>query len=369
LNLRCAERRPSWTAARRISLLIAATCVVFVERTQADAPWQLFVESRRRATLSVDDPRPGAVSVRIEAAADAKAGEIALSRGGISVRKDSVYQVRFAARSEDPRPVNVALHQNHAPWQPLALTSRVGLAREWRDFQVLFHPQADEPDAQVSFQLGASESDVQIADVSFAPFDPAAASEDSLRFPAGVWQIATTSDAAATLLETGPDSFRVELGDLATLEDWHVHVWTGGIPVQADVRYVLRLRLRADDLRVVVAALSQNHPPWRPLGLRAPMVATPEWTERTVEFIPSRTDLNAKLQLLLGGSETPVEFSEVRLELASEPSGAAFSITTAVAGLTLAAGACALGYRYWRRRRSPPHAPAEPAAPVALRKP
>lgn len=366
---RCAARRPSWTAGLWSSLVGAVSCVAFAPRTEADAPWQLVVEPARGATLSVDDPRPGAVSIRIEGLAGAKAGEIALVRGGHSVRADSVYQVRFVARAEAARPIHVALHENHPPWQPLALASRVGLVQEWRDFQVLFHPHEDEPDAQLSFQLGASDADVQIADVSFAALDPAASADDSFQFPANAWQAATTSDAVANLVETGPDSFRVELGDVAMLEDWHVHVWTGGFPVQADVRYALRLRLRADDRRVVVAALSQNHPPWRPLGLRAPIVATPQWSERTVEFTPSRTDLNAKLQLLLGGSETPVEFSDVRLELAADPSEAAVSIPTVVAGLALAAGACALGCRIWLRKRSRPQASPDPTAPVARRKP
>lgn len=319
-------------------LLLLSTDRPLCEEVIATGPWLLAADDVWKARLSVDPKNPGSAAVLIDEKAEGSGGLLNLYRGEIPIQKELSYAAKFSARADRPRSVQVALNQGHPPWQPLAVTTQLSLTPEWRTFRVLFQSQMDEPNAQMLIQLAPTAIGVEVRDFEFVQLDPAAKDEDSLRFPPGVWQTATAADATAKVVDTGPDSFRVELGSPATMEDWHVMVWTGGFPLQADIRYSLRFRARADADRVIGIGIDENHPSWRSLGLRKSVVLTPEWKERAIEFVSPRADMNARLQLRLGGSDSAVEIADVRIARAGSEWNA-----SGIASIVLTAAACAAG--------------------------
>jgi hypothetical protein len=101
------------------------------------------------STTYGSDPNEGAYA-RIDVTAKGEEGwHVQLSRPGFGVRAGTVYTLSFAARSNAPRTVAVALAMAHEPWNDLGLWKDIELGTEWRHFTFLVSPSETDPEARL----------------------------------------------------------------------------------------------------------------------------------------------------------------------------------------------------------------------------
>jgi hypothetical protein len=87
---------------------------------------------------------------------------------GLPLRPLQAYTVRFRARSESERRLNVCLRMAHAPWDVYTAQIPVQLSAEWQDYEVVLGTGGLPPDAQhrLSFNLGDAIGSVEFAQIS-----------------------------------------------------------------------------------------------------------------------------------------------------------------------------------------------------------
>lgn len=97
------------------------------------------------------------------------AWHVQLVRAGLAFDGEMPYTLRFRARVDQPRELNVAASQNHAPWGVL-WTAGVRPTSEWKEYQFTFSPgQADPRGRIVLGGLGSEPGTTWLADISLKP--------------------------------------------------------------------------------------------------------------------------------------------------------------------------------------------------------
>jgi peptidoglycan/LPS O-acetylase OafA/YrhL len=127
------------------------------------------------------------------------------------------------------------------------------------------------------------------------------------------WKIAAAKDheAVLTFPDTMPNELRVEFGTLPTLEPWRVRLASQPTEVQADAKYRVSFRIRADKPREIIFTVREAQEPWANLGLYGRIPVTEEWQSVTREFTAKANASNALFSFDLGGSDIAVELADV----------------------------------------------------------
>ena len=90
------------------------------------------------------------------------------SQGGLAVKKDSAYTLRFRVRSPDAHQLTVDCRMAHEPWDNLGLETGVEVAGRWQERVLTFVATRDDANARVTFtDLGPGTLDV--AAISLRP--------------------------------------------------------------------------------------------------------------------------------------------------------------------------------------------------------
>jgi peptidoglycan/LPS O-acetylase OafA/YrhL len=106
------------------------------------------------------------------------------------------------------------------------------------------------------------------------------------------WRLVATKGYAAVLTspDAMPNAMRVEFGSLPTLQPWRVRLASQPTQVQADAKYRVSFRIRADKPREVIFTVREAEKPWTNLGLYGWMPLTEEWQSVTREFTVTGLD-------------------------------------------------------------------------------
>jgi hypothetical protein len=76
------------------------------------------------------------------------------------------YRLRFRMKMEGANaPVQVGVSMNEAPYTSLADAQKIEPGEKWDEFDYEFSPNADEPNARISFHLNVPEATISISDV------------------------------------------------------------------------------------------------------------------------------------------------------------------------------------------------------------
>jgi hypothetical protein len=121
----------------------------------------------------------------------------------------------------------------------------------------------------------------------------------------------TGHEAVLTFPDTMPNAMRVEFGTLTTLEPWRVRLASQPTVVQADAKYRVSFRIRADKPREVIFTVREAQKPWANLGLYGRIPVTEKWQSVSREFTAKADASNALFSFDLGGSDIAVEIGEV----------------------------------------------------------
>ncbi|MBN2583076.1 MAG: carbohydrate binding domain-containing protein, partial [Planctomycetes bacterium] len=141
-------------------------------REVLDKHWQLGqLQGAKMTAEPIDAPEGGAahaVRLKVEKVTDT-AWHLQFMQSGLKVEKGRYYTVRFRARADQPRQVQVGVQQNRDPWDLLGLSSTVALTAEWQPVELGFEASADCDHARLTFSVGQAEGAVDLADLSMTP--------------------------------------------------------------------------------------------------------------------------------------------------------------------------------------------------------
>ena len=128
--------------------------------------WLFRATAPNAAEFSPSPAREGAVRVSIIASRTADPWDIQLNLPRLAFEKDTAYRVRFEARADQPRRMFVGAAMAHDPWLGMGLYQAIELTGDWQTYTAEFTAGIADDDARVHFDVGASDSSVEIASVA-----------------------------------------------------------------------------------------------------------------------------------------------------------------------------------------------------------
>jgi len=87
---------------------------------------------------------------------------IQLVQQGVKLQVNERYRIRFHARADQPRDMNLAVTQAQYPWEGLGLNQQVSLTTEWQLFDLDFVAKSTDENARLIFDLGGHNIPVDI---------------------------------------------------------------------------------------------------------------------------------------------------------------------------------------------------------------
>lgn len=126
-----------------------------------------------------------------------------------SVKGGKLHAVRFRARADQPRMLDVAVSQNHEPWQHLGFYRHVQVGKEWKNYSFEFVGSATDEKARLRFLAGQDTTPVEVADASLEMVTkekaaPKPFARDSFRL-----RLKESDLAELSLPESDPDALRL----------------------------------------------------------------------------------------------------------------------------------------------------------------
>ena len=121
--------------------------------------WQLELHNSALGRMGVDTARPfkGLLSAKVSVTqSDGINWHIQWKQTGLSLKKDSLYTVSFAARADASRKITVAVMKDVNPWTAYSVTT-IQLTSNWKTFVLSFRsPEDCVGNVRLSFELGAA---------------------------------------------------------------------------------------------------------------------------------------------------------------------------------------------------------------------
>jgi peptidoglycan/xylan/chitin deacetylase (PgdA/CDA1 family) len=109
------------------------------------------------------------------------------------------------------------------------------------------------------------------------------------------------------------DEVRIAIEKDATEQPFDIQLNQPGLKINANQRYCVGFRARADDPRRMFVGIAQDYAPWDGLGLYHRIDLNPEWETFRIEFVAVTDESEARIHFDLGGSSISVELSSVGL--------------------------------------------------------
>ena len=130
-----------------------------------DQAWSLEQHGGCKAAAS-----PSASGVKIEISkADSTGWHIQFRLSGLKVVKGRYYTLTFRARAAKPRNISLNVGQANSPWGGLGLQQTVKLSDEWKEYRAGFAATKSQDNARMVFQVGGSQTAVELADIKLRP--------------------------------------------------------------------------------------------------------------------------------------------------------------------------------------------------------
>jgi hypothetical protein len=138
------------------------------------SPWQLEQNSPTLASgaMSADalSPASGIYSAKVAVTStDGVSWHIQFKQTGLSIVKDSLYVVKFSARSDGARPIDVAVMKESSPYTVYASMPQPSLSTSWKSFSFTFKaPETNTADVRLTFEVAAQKGTYWFDDVVLA---------------------------------------------------------------------------------------------------------------------------------------------------------------------------------------------------------
>jgi hypothetical protein len=134
-------------------------------RLTSEGAWSLEQHGGCKAAASLS-----ASSVKIAISqADSTGWHIQFRLSGLKVVKGRYYTLTFRAKASKARSISLNVGQADNPWGNLGLQRTVKLSDQWQEFRAGFAASKSEDNARVVFQVGGSQTTVELADIKLRP--------------------------------------------------------------------------------------------------------------------------------------------------------------------------------------------------------
>ncbi len=131
--------------------------------------WQFYVHEGNDATLTFPSGQPQSMRIDITKAATNEDWHINLLQIGFTFKADQPYVLKFLARADQTRQIDVGITQNYAPWDSVGGAWQIiELTPEWQPFQIEFVPKMNESRARLVFSLGTNENSVELTKITLS---------------------------------------------------------------------------------------------------------------------------------------------------------------------------------------------------------
>lgn len=304
-----------------------AIMVVFGQVTRGDDTpfdgWKLSALAGTKAKMSIAENNPKEATLVIETLApNPEPWQINLSRKPIAIQAGRQYMLRFHARAEEPRGMSVVASLANPPWTNLGLNQEFRLGPDWRILSARLIASKDEANGQLQLNLGGNGASVSLANLTFEPLVDAGND-----FGATQWEprLARGGNADFIIPVDQPNLLRVvPVATNMQKESWHVSVIRRGIQVTPNQTYRFTFRARAEAKRPIFVSAGTASPPWKNLGLNRPFSVGTDWNTYVARFTPSEGTSDGQIQIAVGESDVPIEFSDFKLEELADEQGKSF---------------------------------------------
>jgi hypothetical protein len=130
------------------------------------------------------------------------------------------------------------------------------------------------------------------------------------------WQVEQHEPCAAKAVPLAGQPGAVRL-EIAKADDtgWHLQLKCRPLEVVGGWYFTVTFRARADEPRDLGYGVSQDHDPWKSLGLGASVRLTKEWQTFRVGFVATENDENVRLSFSFSGSPAAVELADVTMQI------------------------------------------------------
>lgn len=244
--------------------------------------------------------------------------QIRLLHPGLPLKEGVEYALTFRARADEARPISVAVSAASGDRSKSVYDGGFKLGPDWRDYRATFKSTEAVASAQVRFALGASNVDVELADVTLDVADSASAGF----IPPSKMKLSVRNSCKAKLSTPPelPDVARVVIDKIdPEPAAWHVNLAIPRLAIEENQAYVLTYRVRSSKPREYVFTIAMDHPPWTSLGFDKTLGADRNWKTVTTRFRGKLTESKAEIRIGLGKGTGTIEFSHLRLEKAPSP--------------------------------------------------
>ena len=119
------------------------------------------------ARLAFAADNPDLVRIEIDKIGSDTSWDIQLNLPRLKVAAKHRYALTLLVRADAPRAIGVGFAQGHAPWSNLGFYERFDLTPEWQSWERSFVATADEESARIHFDVGESDTSVEISAVAF----------------------------------------------------------------------------------------------------------------------------------------------------------------------------------------------------------
>ena len=143
----------------------AAAKAPFADRTIGQRDWRFRSGPGNLAGLVFPSDSPNSVRIEIPEAHSSDVFDIQLSVPDFRLEWDHLYELQLRARADEPRSIYAGVSRSHGPWTSLGLYQELELTPEWRDFDIEFPANGDDPEARLHFDLGGRAIAVEFASV------------------------------------------------------------------------------------------------------------------------------------------------------------------------------------------------------------
>lgn len=91
--------------------------------------------------------------------------------GGIDIKKNKNYLLKFSAKAEEETKISLTCQQNYSPFDNLGLFETIQLNKEYQEFKIPFTCGEDCVNARISFLIGYADIDITLRNISFEEVD------------------------------------------------------------------------------------------------------------------------------------------------------------------------------------------------------
>ena len=137
----------------------------FKQEDTRGSKWWLRVEEGNLASTTFPSNKPEMVRISIVKAQTKVPWDIQLNQPHLVVEANKRYVVSFQARADSARRIILGFSKAYEPWDGLGLYKDLELTPIWQSYKEEFVATADEEDARIHFDLGASSTSIEISDV------------------------------------------------------------------------------------------------------------------------------------------------------------------------------------------------------------